>query len=111
MSDLCSLWRPWCQRGPCGRGRGHVVSAFILTAVYLCLFSALILTVYLNTCDGLNMSAAVRSRTAAPGWITHAGNAIRDLFNQPVDYLAHQNACNEFDMRLMHLKMHSPWWN
>ena len=70
MSDLCSSWRPRCQRGPRGRGRGrgHVVCAFILlTAVYLCLFSALISTVYLNICDGLNMSAAMRSHTAAVG--------------------------------------------
>ena len=103
MSDLWSLWRPRCQRGPRGRehGHGHVVSAFILlTTVYLCLFAALILTVYLNTCDSLNMSAAVRSRTAARGWVTRAGNAIRDLFNQPVDYFALQTACDEFDMRL-----------
>ena len=46
------------------------------------------------------MSAAVRSRTAARGWVTRAGNAIRDLFNQPVDYFALQTACDEFDMRL-----------
>ena len=106
MSDLCSSWRPRCQWGPRGhrRGRGHVVSAFIfLTAVYLCLFSALVSTIYLNTCDDLNlysMSVAVRSRTAARGWVTRAGNAIRDLFNQPVDYFALQTACDEFDMRL-----------
>ena len=65
MSDLCSSSRPLCQRGP--HGRIHVV-----TAVYLCLFSVPILTVYLNTCDGLNMSAAVRSHTAAHDWVTHA---------------------------------------
>ena len=100
MSDLCSSWRPRCQRGR-GRGRGHVVSAFILlTAVYLCLFAALILNVYLNTCDSLKMSVAVGSCTAACGWVTRAGNAIRDLFNQPVDYFALQTACDEFDMRL-----------
>ena len=46
------------------------------------------------------MSAAVRSRTAARGWVTCAGNAIRDLFNQPVDFFALQTACDEFDMRL-----------
>ena len=46
------------------------------------------------------MSAAVRSRTAARGWVTRAGNAIRDLFNQPVDYFALQPACDEFDMHL-----------
>ena len=46
------------------------------------------------------MSAAVRSRTAARGWVTRAGNAIRDLFNQPVDYFALQTACDEFYMRL-----------
>ena len=45
------------------------------------------------------MLAAVRSRTAARGWVTHAGNAIRVLFNQPVDYFALQTACDEFDMR------------
>ena len=70
MSELCSSSRPLCQRGP--HGRIHVVSAFTLTAVYLCLFSVPILTVYLNTCDGLNMSAAVRSHTAAHGWVTDA---------------------------------------
>ena len=32
--------------------------------------------------------------------VTRAGNAIRDLFNQPVHYLALQIACDEFDMRL-----------
>ena len=102
MSDLCSSWRHRCQRGPrgCRRGRGHVISAFILlTAVYLCLFAALLSTVYLNTCDGLNMSAAMRSCTAARGWVTHAGSAIRDLFNQPVDYFTLQIACDQFDMR------------
>ena len=34
------------------------------------------------------------------GWITCAGNAIRDQFNQPVDYLALQSVCDEFDMHL-----------
>ena len=34
------------------------------------------------------------------GWVTRAGNAIRDLFNQPVDYFALQTACDKFDMRL-----------
>ena len=77
----------------------HVFSVIILTA-YLCLFAVPILTVYLNSCDGLDMSAAVRSRTAARGWVTRAGNAIRDLFIQPVDYFALQTACDEFDMRL-----------
>ena len=59
------------------------------------------------------MSAAVRSRTAAHGWATHAGNAIRDLFNQPVDYFALQIACDEFDMRLnvVDNAQCSAWWN
>ena len=71
MSDLCSSSRPRCQRGPRGRGRGcgHDISGFILTAVHLYLLLDLILTVYLNTCDGLNMSAAVRSRCCV--WVDY----------------------------------------
>ena len=45
------------------------------------------------------MSAAMRSCTAARGWVTRAGYAIRDLFNQPVDYFTLQTAYDEFDMR------------
>ena len=78
---LFSSSRPQWKQEASGRGSGHVVSVFILTAVSLWICRQLWNLVLLLVGG------------------THAGNVIRDLFNQPVDYFALQTACDELDMR------------